>query len=48
VYAMLIAVALFDNEKMSIEFYIGASIIMATILGNAFYKRRFSKTLKKT
>ena len=39
VYTMVIAVLIFDDEKMSPGFYIGGLIILATIIGNAFYKR---------
>jgi drug/metabolite transporter (DMT)-like permease len=45
IYGILMALYLFgDNEKMSIPFYIGALIIIATVLANGFLK---SYTAKK-
>ena len=43
VYAILLALWIFgDSEVMSFEFYIGASIILATIVANAFLKSKES------
>jgi len=39
VYGMALAVLLFEDEKMSPGFYAGTAIILATIIGNVFYKR---------
>ena len=39
IYAIILALCFFgDSEIMSIEFYIGAAIILATIVGNAYLK----------
>ena len=39
VYGILMALYLFgDNEKMSTSFYVGALIIIATVLANGFLK----------
>ncbi|WP_162127831.1 DMT family transporter [Flavobacterium phycosphaerae] len=41
IYGIILAVIVFnDKEKMSVEFYIGAVIILATVLLNAFIKSR--------
>jgi drug/metabolite transporter (DMT)-like permease len=43
VYAILLALYIFgESEVMSLEFYIGASIILATIVANAFLKSKES------
>jgi len=43
VYAILLALYIFgESEVMSLEFYIGASIILATIMANAFLKSKES------
>ena len=43
VYAILLALYIFgESEVMSSEFYIGASIILATIVANAFFKSKES------
>jgi drug/metabolite transporter (DMT)-like permease len=45
VYAILLALYIFgESEIMSLEFYIGASIILATIVVNAFFKSKESST----
>lgn len=47
IYAIVLALLFFgDSEKMSFEFYIGASIIMLTIVGNGIMKHRLSKQQK--
>ena len=44
IYAILLALWFFgESEIMSIEFYIGAAIILSTIIINAFFKARESK-----
>ena len=41
IYAILLALYIFgESEIMSLEFYIGASIILATIAGNAYLKSK--------
>ena len=44
IYAILLALWIFgESEIMSIEFYIGAAIILTTIILNAFLKAKESK-----
>lgn len=44
IYAIVLALLFFgESERMSFGFYIGASIIMLTILGNGIMKRKLSK-----
>jgi len=44
IYAILLALWIFgENEIMSIEFYLGAAIILTTIIVNAFLKAKESK-----
>ena len=44
IYAILLALWIFgESEIMSIEFYIGAAIILITIILNAFFKAKESK-----
>ena len=44
IYAILLALWIFgESEIMSIEFYIGAAIILTTIILNAFFKAKESK-----
>ena len=46
IYAIILALLIFgENEKMSIEFYFGATIILASILINTVIKRK--KTVVK-
>ena len=41
IYAIILALFIFgENEKMSIEFYFGATIILASILINTLIKRK--------
>jgi len=41
IYAILLALLIFgESEIMSIEFYIGALIILATIVLNAYFKSK--------
>ena len=43
IYAIILALIFFgESERMSFGFYIGASIIMLTIVGNGFMKRKLS------
>ena len=43
IYAILLALWFFgDSEIMSTEFYFGAAIILATIIGNAYLKAKES------
>ncbi len=47
IYGILMALYLFgDNEKMSIPFYVGALIIIATVLANGFLKSYEAKKRK--
>ncbi len=47
VYGVLMALYLFEeNEKMSLPFYIGASVIIATVLANGFLKYQSDKKRK--
>ena len=44
IYAILLALWIFgESEKMSIQFYLGAAIILTTIIINAFIKAKESK-----
>ena len=44
IYAILLALWFFgDSEIMSVEFYIGAAIILTTIILNAFFKAKESE-----
>ena len=44
IYAILLALWIFgESEIMSIEFYIGAAIILTTIILNAFFKAKESE-----
>ena len=45
IYGIILAVIIFkDNEKMSSEFYIGAAIILATVIINGILKSRIKAT----
>jgi drug/metabolite transporter (DMT)-like permease len=45
IYAMILAILIYpDTEKMSMEFYIGALIIIIAVFLNAFFKSKFSTT----
>ena len=45
IYGIILAVLIFkDNEKMSSEFYIGAAIMLATVISNGILKSRSKAT----
>lgn len=47
VYGILLAMLIFkDSEKMTPAFYIGATLILSTVIGNAIIKRQKSVKLK--
>jgi drug/metabolite transporter (DMT)-like permease len=49
IYAIIMALIIFgDDEKMSFEFYVGGSVILLSILLNAYLKKHYkNKALKK-
>lgn len=48
VYGILLAMLIFkDSEKMTPAFYIGATLILSTVIGNALIKRQKSVKLKQ-
>lgn len=43
IYAMILAVIIYpETEKMSVEFYLGAAVIIIAVFLNAFFKSKFS------
>ncbi|HIB76112.1 MAG TPA: hypothetical protein EYO58_00570, partial [Flavobacteriales bacterium] len=48
IYAIILAILIFgDSEVMSLNFYLGSLIVVATILMNAYFKRKRKTTLLK-
>ena len=48
IYAIILALLFFgDAEVMSFNFYLGATIVVGTILLNAYFKRKKKATLLK-
>lgn len=47
IYAIILALLFFgESEKMSLGFYVGAALVMATIFGNGIMKRKMVKSKK--
>jgi drug/metabolite transporter (DMT)-like permease len=48
VYGIILAYAILgDSEQMTLEFYIGAVVILLVIIGNGIIKTRMDKKAKK-